>query len=454
MRLRTRLTLVLLLVTAGIGVAAVVGVYAVAERQLRGDVDSFLQLRAGQIVRNLQGDPLGRPGRPGGPLGRPTPAGSQQTALFQPDALAQVRGPAGVVLARSTPELELPLDEGDRAALARGQGRLRDVTLEGEPFRLFTAPFAGGAVQVARSLADTEATLSRLATTVAAVAIGAALAAAVAGVLVARRVSRPIAALASAATRVATTQDLDTPVPAAGDAETVRLAESFNTMLGALSASRDQQRRLVRDASHELRTPLTSLRTNLQHLRRAPDLPVSERDELLEASLAEIAELTTLTEELVELATDGRADEPVLPVPLDELAAAVVQRESRRGRCPVTLTVHDPAVVEGRWARLERAVGNLVDNACKFSPPGSPVEVTVTGHLVEVRDHGPGIDAADLPRVFDRFFRSERTRSLPGSGLGLAIVQAVADQHGAVVTAANAPDGGAVFRLAFPVQRP
>jgi two-component system sensor histidine kinase MprB len=109
-------------------------------------------------------------------------------------------------------------------------------------------------------------------------------------------------------------------------------------------------------------------------------------------------------------------------------------------------------VVEGRWARLERAVGNLVDNACKFSPPGSPVEVTVTGHLVEVRDHGPGIDAADLPRVFDRFFRSERTRGMPGSGLGLAIVQAVADQHGAVVTAANAPDGGAVFRLAFPVR--
>jgi len=452
MRLRTRLTLVLLAVTSAIGIAAVAGVYLVADRQLRGDVDAFLTARAGQIVRNLQGDPLARPGRPGGPLGRPTPGGLQQNALFQPDSLAQVRSPAGAVVARSVPDLELPLDEADQAALAAGRGRRRDVTLDGEPFRLLTVPFAdGGAVQVARSLADTEAALSRLATTVAIAAAVAVAAAVLAGVLVARRISRPITALAGAAARVAATQDLDTPVPAGGDAETVRLAESFNTMLGALSASREQQRRLVRDASHELRTPLTSLRTNLQHLRRAVELPPAERAELIDASLAEVDELTTLSEELVELATDGRSDEPVLPIALEDLAAAVVQRENRRGRCPVSLRVDDPAIVEGRWARLERAVGNLVDNACKFSPPGSPVEVTVTGHLVEVRDHGPGIAPEDLPRIFDRFFRSERTRGMPGSGLGLAIVRAVADQHGAVVSAANATGGGAVFRLAFPV---
>jgi two-component system sensor histidine kinase MprB len=451
--LRTRLTLVLVLLTAGIGVAAVIGVYAVVERQLRADVDDFLRVRSDQIVRIVQGVPA-RTGRPGGgPLAGPTPAGSPQTALFQPDALAVVRLADGTVVARSTPGLELPFDDADRTALAAARPSWRDVTLDGEPYRLLTLPFGpNGIVQVARGLGDTEAALSRLAVTVAVAAAAAAAAAGLAGILVARRVSRPITALAGAAEQVAATQDLDTPVPVEGDRETARLAESFNTMLAALSASRDQQRRLVRDASHELRTPLTSLRTNLQHLRRAGDLPAEERSEVLAASLAEVDELTSLTEELVELATDGRTDEPVAPIPLEELAAAVVQRESRRGRCPVTLTVHDPAVVEGRWARLERAVGNLVDNACKFSPPGSPVEVTVTGHLVEVRDHGPGIDAADLPRVFDRFFRSERTRGMPGSGLGLAIVQAVADQHGAVVTAANAPDGGAVFRLAFPVR--
>jgi two-component system sensor histidine kinase MprB len=453
-RLRTRLTLVLVLLTAGIGVASVVGVYVVANRQLRGDVDGFLRARADVIVNSLAGDPNARPRRGGGPLGRPTPAGLQQNALYQPDALAQVRAPDGTVLARSTPGLELPFDDADRAAVASGRARLRDVDLGGDTYRLLSRPFpGGGTVQVARGLADTETTLSRLATTVALVALAAAGVAALTGVLLARRMSRPITALAAAAERVAATQDLDAPLAAGvggGDQETGRLARAFDTMLAALSASRAEQRRLVRDASHELRTPLTSLRTNLQHLRRAGDLPAAERAEVLAASLAEVDELTTLTDELVELATGAHSDEPVGPVALDEAVGAVVQREARRNRRELVLAVHAPAVVHGRRGRVERAVTNLVDNACKFSPPGTTVEVTVRGHLVEVRDHGPGIDPADLPRLFERFYRAEASRALPGSGLGLAIVRAVADEHRAVVTAANAPGGGAVFRLAFP----
>jgi two-component system sensor histidine kinase MprB len=98
-------------------------------------------------------------------------------------------------------------------------------------------------------------------------------------------------------------------------------------------------------------------------------------------------------------------------------------------------------------------VGNLLDNAVKWSPPGHPVEVAVNGGEVTVRDHGPGIAEEDLPHVFDRFYRAPKARGLPGSGLGLAIVKQVAETHGGSVVAEPAPGGGARLRLALPVSR-
>jgi signal transduction histidine kinase len=99
-------------------------------------------------------------------------------------------------------------------------------------------------------------------------------------------------------------------------------------------------------------------------------------------------------------------------------------------------------------------VGNLIDNALKWSPAGQSVEVTCADGVVTVRDHGPGIAEADLPYIFDRFYRSPGARALPGSGLGLAIVAQVAESESGSVTAANAPDGGAVFRLTLPTVAP
>ena len=100
--------------------------------------------------------------------------------------------------------------------------------------------------------------------------------------------------------------------------------------------------------------------------------------------------------------------------------------------------------------RLQRAVGNLIDNAVKYSPPGEPVEVTVRGEELAVRDHGPGISTADLQHVFDRFYRGAEARGRPGSGLGLAIVRQVAEQLGGSVTAETADGGGTLMRLHLP----
>ena len=175
------------------------------------------------------------------------------------------------------------------------------------------------------------------------------------------------------------------------------------------------QRQLVADASHELRTPLTSLRTNIEVLS-SDALPAEDRKRLLQDVVAQLGELTVLVTDLVDLA---RGDEPALvaeDVRLDMLVADAVERARRHAPDKVFFAELDPSLVKGVPARLDRAVSNLLDNAAKWSPPGGQVEVRVRDGELSVRDHGPGIDEADLPYVFDRFYRATAARGLPGPG--------------------------------------
>jgi two-component system sensor histidine kinase MprB len=109
----------------------------------------------------------------------------------------------------------------------------------------------------------------------------------------------------------------------------------------------------------------------------------------------------------------------------------------------------EPCRVVGARSRLERAVDNVLDNAIKWSPPGGTVDIELAQGTLMVRDHGPGIAEADLPHVFDRFYRAAAARALPGSGLGLAIVKQTVDDHGGTVTVANADSGGALVTISF-----
>lgn len=129
-------------------------------------------------------------------------------------------------------------------------------------------------------------------------------------------------------------------------------------------------------------------------------------------------------------------------VDLADIVADAVATFRPRTRQAVQVTT-EPTRLRGNAALLDRAVTNLLGNADKFSPTAEPIEVVVADRWVIVRDHGGGIDAADVDRVFERFHRSEEARSAPGSGLGLAIVRHVAEQHRSAVRAANADDGGA-----------
>jgi two-component system sensor histidine kinase MprB len=282
---------------------------------------------------------------------------------------------------------------------------------------------------------------------------GAALAGGV-GWLVAVRLTRPVWALADAAEQVADTQDLSTPIPGQGRDEVGRLAASFTTMLTALSESRRQQQQLIQDASHELRTPLTSLRTSAELRERGHDIDPEERDRLLAVITIESKELGELVAELVDLATEGREVAPLTDVALDEVVARAVDLSRDRTGRPISLDVV-PAVVVGDAVLLDRVVRNLLENADKFSPAGEPVDVTlapVDGRAVlRVADRGPGIPAEDRRRVFDRFYRSAASRTLPGSGLGLAIVAQAVAAHGGTVTAGEAKGGGALLTVELPL---
>jgi len=283
---------------------------------------------------------------------------------------------------------------------------------------------------------------------------GAALAAAL-GRVIARTALAPVARLTRTAEHVAQTRDLGSriDVPDRGD-ELSRLAASFNSMLTELDRATSAQRRLVADASHELRTPLTSLRTNLEVLAREDGLGEVDRSRLLADVVTQLEELGELVSDLVELARDDDAEARSLEdVELDDLVGGAVARAQRSAREVRFETELAPCVVRGDPDRLARATANLLDNAAKWSPPGASVEVQLSrdGELA-VRDHGPGIDPADLPHVFDRFYRAPGSRGTPGSGLGLAIVSEVARSHGGSVDAAPAPGGGTVLRLRIPRQ--
>jgi two-component system sensor histidine kinase MprB len=268
---------------------------------------------------------------------------------------------------------------------------------------------------------------------------------------VAGRATEPLRRLERTAEHVAATQDLGRRIDVTGTDELSGLARRFNDMLDALERSMTAQRQLVADASHELRTPVTSLRTNLEVLRANPDLDGERRSELLGRATAQTEELTGLMNDLIDLARGDAAEPAREPIRLDELVDEAVERAARHAPAQRFATDLEETTVVGSPPRLARAVNNLLDNAVRFNAPGAPIEVRLRGGELTVRDHGPGFDAAELPHVFDRFFRGARSRERSGSGLGLAIARQAAGAHGGALAAANAPGGGALLTLRLPV---
>jgi signal transduction histidine kinase len=317
-------------------------------------------------------------------------------------------------------------------------------------YRIYSTQFPGSPgvlVRVARPVSDAASTQTALAWLLAALVPAGAIGAAVMARLAAGRVLRPVGRLTETVERIRATGDLSAPIETPGQDEISRLGQAFAAMTAALEESVGAQRRLVADASHELRTPLTSLTTNLELLAEQPDDPNAPA--LVAAALAEAGELRVLINDLVELARDGRASFHIEDVRLDLVAERVAARAA--DRAPGLRYELDcrPTLVRGDPDALERAIGNLVDNALKWSPPDGRIRISAADGTVEVSDDGPGIPADDLPYIFDRFYRSAKARALPGSGLGLAIVRRIADMHDGTVEAIPLQQG-VKFRISLP----
>jgi two-component system, OmpR family, sensor histidine kinase MprB len=436
MSFRARLTLVAAAAVALAVVLASAVVYLVVRDQLRGPIDDGLKRTAAEISEappseigralfHLQGELGGAPGYP-----------------------QVVRSNGATIL---PPGLTVSLPVNDRAkAVANGKGDtfLQDAHVAGTHVRMVTFPYAPGyAVQVARPLDEVDHTLSRIRLFLILIAVGGIGVAAALGLLVSRAALAPVRRLTMATENVAETRDLSERIETGQADELGRLAGSFNEMMAALEEAERLQRQLVADASHELRTPLTSLRTNIEVLARADHYTPEERERVISAVAEQLEEMTVLVAELVELARGDEGQDEPEDVRLDLLVAGAVERTRRRAPGIEFSLDLEESVVEGVPSRLERAVGNLLDNAVKWSPPGGIVEVSVRNAKVCVRDHGPGIEEEDLPFVFDRFYRAKVARGLPGSGLGLAIVRKVAEAHRGEVGAERAEGGGTLITL-------
>lgn len=446
-----RLKIVLALTLLAVGATAAIGVasYTATRHELEETVDRSLDVAARNLQDAFMGELLGGDGdgdgNNGGRPGRDRPRAFEQV-------LYQVIAADGTILYTGQAD-SLPVSSAD-IAVASGtsdKARIRyDARIDGEEFRVLTVRQGPVAVQLARSLEESQRSLAAIMRSTMWAVLVVALLSGLIGWLIARQVTRRLVRLTAAAGTVASTGRLDVEVPVDGGDETGQLGRAFSGMLATLQTSKREQHQLVQDAGHELRTPLTSLRTNVSVLRRRFDtMPAESREQLLADLDSETRELTDLVNELVELATDRRDDEPVQPVRLGDVAERAAARARRRFGREVQVSADD-SLVDGRPNGLERALQNLVDNACKFAPDGA-IEVSVAAGVVSVRDHGPGLMADDVPHLFDRFYRSVDMRSKPGSGLGLAIVKSVAETHGGTVFARNAPDGGAEIGFALPV---
>lgn len=411
-----------------------VAVYAVVSAALYNDIDNQLQSRAQLLIASgsLAADP-----------------GKAIEGTAYSDVNAMLVNPGRSIYTANQQGQTLPVGQPEKAVI-RGELFMSRRTVANQRVLAVHLP-NGSSLLISKSLAPTNAVMTKLKWVLLAVGGIGVVIAAIAGGMVARTGLRPVAKLTEAAERVARTDDLR-PIPVFGSDELARLTETFNTMLRALTESRERQARLVADAGHELRTPLTSLRTNVELLMAsmepcAPRLPESEMADLRTDVIAQIEELSTLVGDLVDLTREDAGGVVYEAVDMSDIIDRSLER-ARRRRNDVQFDVDVIGwQVYGDPAGLSRAVLNLMDNAAKWSPSGAHVGVLLrqldAAHAeLVVSDHGPGIPPQERGLVFERFYRSASARAMPGSGLGLAIVKQVVVKHGGMIRIGDTVPGG------------
>ena len=383
---------------------------------------------------------------------------------------AELRDSTGAVVSTiplpySTAQPKLP----DQVTLSPGTTRLFTVSsvAGSEKWRVYagtTERPAGSIVLIAAPLSNVIASLRRLVLIEVATALGLLAILAAGSWFILRRGLRPLEQMATSARSITAGGLSERVAPSDARTEVGQLGLALNTMLSELEgafqereATEQRLRQFLADASHELRTPLTSIKGFAELFRLGAEQDRVDLEVIMRRIEDESVRMKTLVDDLLLLA---RLDEtrPVdrVPVDLAVLAAdACTDAVAAAPRRTVTLDAPEPVVVLGDNDHLRQAIANLVTNAIRHTPDGTPVAVGAVvdnGHaVVTVRDHGPGLDDEGLQHVFDRFWQADRARAGTGAGLGLSIVAGIAHEHGGVATVANASDGGAIFTLRLPL---
>lgn len=368
-------------------------------------------------------------------------------------------------LVRGRPLVDAVPALGGSGGDAHAAESFQTISLPSGRVRVHTMPLVAdgatrGYVQSRVSLIALDSSIERFRMLLMATVAGGLLVAAVGSLITATRALRPIADVTETARAIALSRGFGRRLEPIGQRDELgELVSTFNEMLDSLDAAYRTQRQFVDDAAHELRAPVTSIVGNLDLLERARDLPAEERWAIAAEARAEADRLGRLVNDLLALArADAGLQLEQAAVELDRVVAdAVRAMRPLMGNVPLTVAALESASVIGDADRLKQLLIILIDNALRYTPAGGRVRVSLRRQddeaVLAVEDTGIGIEAADVPRIFDRFYRADpaRSRDAGGSGLGLAIAKWIAEAHDGRIEVESAPGAGTTFRVRLPL---
>ena len=442
MSLRWKLMLLLVVIVGGVTTSVGIISYQSTEDRMMIEIDNSLTKASNVLLNRRDSSRPGRENNSGMIVIPDRPLGIEQYVVQLTDRNGNIlAATVGIAL----PPMRLSVDNQgvERPVIATLTGA------DGIQYRVRAEGFSVGIVQLGRDLSEVENVLTDLRSRTVLTGVIVALLSAILGWVIAASMTSRLRKLSVAAEHVATTGKFDVDTPSSGRDETARLARSLKEMLEALSRSKEQQKRLVQDAGHELRTPLTSMRTNLDVMRRHPNMDQAMREQIMIDLERDAGDMAALVEEVVAIAAERHSNELPEPIEMKSVTQSIVERASRRSSRDIVVKADDSIVIANHHM-FDRAVSNLIDNALKFDTSSQQIELTIHDGSLTVSDRGIGIPEDEVQRIFERFHRSAASRSMPGSGLGLSIVADFAHAHDGSVFARNRDGGGAEIGFSLP----
>jgi signal transduction histidine kinase len=278
--------------------------------------------------------------------------------------------------------------------------------------------------------------------------------------LLSRKMLKPVDRVSSLAARISSTNLKERINYAGPDDEIKRLADTFDGMLGRLENAFESQKQFIQDASHELRTPIAIAQTNIEVLEMDNKATVKDYERLKDILKINLERMSTMSEKLLLLSEGEQGKTHWITVELapllTEITAELKTRSEEKGILLELAMIEQNILAFGDAFRLKQALVNIVDNAIKYNRPGGEVKISAHADdaqvVIEIKDNGIGISRADQQRIFERFYRVDKSRSRAqgGSGLGLAIVKKIVEEHGGTISVESTLGEGSTFRISLP----